>query len=123
MSRYLILVILNTPFVIAGLFNSLVKFKLSKISKRRFFYQSTIWLGIFVALLLAQPIYEFLFSNQLTESEPLSLFDVVQITGIVALLFVAHRTREKVEALEQRNQDLHQALSIKLSEFDKKHIK
>lgn len=115
MSRYLILLLINTPFIVAGLANSLVHYKLSKISRRRFIYQCSLWIIIFAGLALAQPIYEFLFSNDLTRTEPLSLFDVIQITGIIAVIFIAHRTREKLEALEQRVNDLHQELSITLA--------
>jgi hypothetical protein len=116
MSRYLILLLLNTPFIIAGLVNALVSYKLSKISKRRFMFQFVVCLVVFIGLASAKPIYEFLFSNNLTHTEPLSLFDVIQITGIIAIIFVAQRTRAKLETLERRVQDLHQELSIKLSE-------
>lgn len=115
-SRYLILLLLNTPFIVAGLTNALVNFKLKKISRRRFAYQALIWLLLFAGLASAKPIYEFLFSRNLTRTEPLSLFDVIQITGIIAVIFVAYRTRAKLESLEHRVRDLHQELSIKLSE-------
>jgi len=114
-SRYLILFILNAPFILAGLFNSLIAYKLRRISKRRFLFQLIFWLIILTGLAAAQPIYEFLFSNNFTQTEPLSLFDVIQITGIVVLAFAIIRARAKVESLEKRVQDLHQELSIRLS--------
>lgn len=116
MSRYLILLILNLPFIIAGLLNALVNYKLKRTSKRRFFLQTLLWLVILTGLAAAQPIYEFLFSNKLTDTEPLSLFDVIQITGIVFIFSIAVRTHNKLENLERRVQDLHQELSIRLSE-------
>ena len=115
MSRYLILVLLNTPLIIAGLLGALVDFKLGKLRRRKFIFQVVLWLLIFAGLIFAKPIYEFLFSNNLTQSEPLSLFDVIQITGIITVLFIANRSRIKVEILERRVQDLHQELSIILS--------
>lgn len=96
--------------------NALVSYKLAKISKRRFLFQSLFCVVIFIGLASAQPIYEFLFSNNLTHTEPLSLFDVIQITGIIALIFMTQRTRTKLETVERRVQDLHQELSIQLSE-------
>lgn len=95
--------------------NSVVNFKLSRISKRRLILQLLFWSLVFTGLAAAQPIYQFLFSNKLTDTEPLSLFDVIQITGIVAVFSIAIRTRAKVEILERRVQDLHQELSIRLS--------
>ena len=116
MSRYIILLILNAPFILAALLNALVDYKMHKISRKKFSVQFVLWLFILTGLALAQPIYKYLFSNNLTASEPLSLFDVIQITGIVFLLFVTNRTRTKAEAIERRLQDLHQEISIALSE-------
>jgi hypothetical protein len=116
MSRYLILILLNIPLVIAALMSALVEYKLGKISRKTFVRQIIIWAIIFTGIACAKPIYEFLFSNGLTQTEPLSLFDVIQITGIIYVLFMANRSRIKLELLERRLQDLHQELSIKLSE-------
>ncbi len=115
MSRYLLLVLLNTPLVLAGLLSALVEYKMDKISGKSFARQVVIWVVIFTGLASAKFIYEFLFSNGLTQTEPLSLFDVIQITGIIIVLFMSNRSRIKLEALERRVQDLHQELSIKLS--------
>jgi hypothetical protein len=115
MSRYLILIILNIPLVLAALLSALVEHKMGKLSRRSFIKQVIIWLVIFSGLASAKFIYEFLFSNGLTQTEPLSLFDVIQITGIIIVLFMANRSRIKLEALERRVQDLHQELSIRLS--------
>jgi len=114
MSRYLLLFLLNLPFIIAGLLNSLVTFKMKKISKTRFFLQTSLWIIILVGLAAAKPLYEWLFSNNLTVSEPLSVFDVIQITAIVIVFYIANRSMAKVSALEKRVQDLHQEISIKL---------
>ena len=115
MSRYLILLLLNTPLVLAALASALVDYKMGKYSKKRFIGQTMIWLTIFAGLASTQLLYEFLFSNHLTKTEPLSLFDVMQITGIIVVLFIANRSRIKLESLERRTQDLHQELSILLS--------
>jgi hypothetical protein len=114
-SRYLILLLLTAPFIIAALVNALVSFKLSKISRARFTFQCILWTLVFIGLASLRPIYQFLFSNNLTHTEPLSLFDVMQITGIVIVFFIANRSRAKIELLERRVQDLHQELSIRLS--------
>lgn len=115
MSRYLILLLLNTPLIVAALLSALVEFKMGQYSRRKFISQVVIWVIIFAGLASTSFIYEFLFSNRLTKTEPLSLFDVIQITGIIVVLFVANRSRIKLEALERRVQDLHQELSIRLS--------
>ena len=123
MSRYLILFILNLPFVLAALLSTLVDYKMGQRSRRASSVQTLVWLTILAGLALMQPIYQFLFSNKLTQTEPLSLFDVMQITGIILVLFMANRSRIKLELLERRVQDLHQELSIRLAEEPSKKIK
>ena len=115
MSRYLILVILNVPLIAAALLSALVDYKMGKFPRKTFIRQIVIWIVIFSGLAGAKFIYQFLFSNGLTQTEPLSLFDVIQITGIIIVLFMANRSRIKLETLERRVQDLHQELSIRLS--------
>ena len=116
MSRYVILVVLNLPLVFAALLSALVEYKTGKLSGKSFVRQVIIWLIILTGLASAKFIYQFLFRNNLTQTEPLSLFDVIQITGIIVVLFMANRSRIKLETLERRVQDLHQELSIRLSE-------
>lgn len=117
MSRYLILVILNTPLIAVALTSALVAYKLKHSTRKQFILRFVLWLGIFLGLIFAESIYIFLFSHQLTQTEPLSLFDVIQITGIIFTLFLANRAFIKADRLERRVQDLHQELSIRLSDI------
>jgi len=120
MSRYLLLLLLNLPFIIFGIVGAITQYKLGRSSHRRLAAAIAVWLSILVALLVAQPLYEYLYSNELTQTEPLSLFDVMQITAIVLVFYIANRTRNKLEATERRLNDLHQELSILLSEKNRK---
>lgn len=115
MSRYLLLFLLNLPFILAGLLSAVTTYKMKRSSRRRFAGQVMLWLIILIGLATAQPLYEWLFSHNLTESEPLSLFDVVQITGLVIVFYIANRSRMRIDNLERRVQELHQELSIRLS--------
>lgn len=118
MSRYLILVLLNLPLIIGGIMGALIDFKTNKISKSKFWFLTGLWLVILGGLAVAEPFYTYLYSRNLTETESMSLFDVIQFTGIIYILFMANRSRIKADVLERRVQDLHQELSIKLSEPD-----
>jgi hypothetical protein len=117
-SRYLILIILNAPLIIMGIMTSMVSYKMKRISRRRYIFRTTLWLTILTGLVFAEPLYSFLFSNNLTKSEPLSLFDVIQITGIILTFYIANQAYVKIDLLERRVQDLHQELSIRLSDKD-----
>lgn len=94
---------------------AITQFKLKKVSKKRMITQLLLWLCIAFGLALAQPIYKWLFDNHLTTTEPLSLFDVIQITGIVITFYIAYRARFKIDQLDKRLNDLHQEVSIIIS--------
>jgi len=115
MSRYFLLFLLNLPFVLMGLLSAVTQYKLGRSTKKHAISLISLWVIILVGLSLTEPIYSWLFANNLTVSEPLSLFDVIQITAIVIVFYIANRSIAKVAMLEKRVQDLHQELSIKLS--------
>jgi len=88
---------------------------MGKYSRKKYIGQTIIWLLILTGLASSKLIYDFLFANRLTHTEPLSLFDVIQTTGIIFVLFISNRSRIKLETLERRVQDLHSELSIKMA--------
>lgn len=115
MSRYLLLLLLNLPFILLAILSAITQYKLARSSKKRLVFQVTCWSLVLIGLASAEFIYTWLFQNELTQTEPLSLFDVIQITAIVIVYFIANRSRAKIEILEKRVQDLHQELSISIS--------
>jgi len=114
-SRYLILVILNTPLILIAILNAIVSYKLNHINFRRMIFKIVFWLTVATCLFFTETIYSFLYANGLTQTEPLSLFDVIQITGVILIFFLVNKLYVKVDVLEKRVQDLHQELSIILS--------
>jgi hypothetical protein len=98
-----------------AILTAITQYKLHKSTRRRMVTQVSLWLMVIIGLALAQPFYDWLITKSLTNTESLSLFDVVQITAIVIIFYIANRTRVKVEILERRVQDLHQELSIRIS--------
>lgn len=115
MSRYLLLLILNLPFILAAIVGIITQYKLGKISNQRLWVQLSLWLVALIGLASAGALYDWLFSHNLTDTESLSLFDVVQITAIVILFYIVNRARQKLDVLERRLNDLHQEISIRLS--------
>ena len=95
--------------------NAFVSYKMKHLSLRRLIYKVSFWIVVFIGLISAETIYNFLYSNNLTRTEPLSLFDVFQITGIIFVFFLVNKLYVKVDVLERRVQDLHQELSIRMS--------
>jgi hypothetical protein len=120
MSRYLLLLLLNLPFVMMAILSAVTQYKLNRITRKKMSIRVILWLVVVIGLALAQPFYEWLITHNLTDTEPLSLFDVIQITAIVIVFYITNRMRAKVEMFEKRTQDLHQELSIRLSQMDPK---
>ena len=118
MSRYLILVLLNIPLICAAILNAVVSYNMKHLPLRRMVFKVAFWIVVLASLVFAQPIYNFLYSQGLTRTEPLSLFDVIEITGVILVFYLVNRLYVKVDVLERRVQDIHQELSIKLSDLE-----
>ena len=114
--RYLILVLLNLPVILLALLNIVTQYKLRKVSKQRLQHQVLLWLVVLIVLVCSFPIYNLLSGKPLLDSSELSLFDIVQTTAIILIFYVVNRQRQRIEQNEKIIRDLHQELSIKLSQ-------
>lgn len=113
--RYLILVLLNLPIIILALVNIVTQYKLRKVSKSRFQHQLIIWGVLLVVIIASFPIYNLISGRPLFDATELSLFDIVQTTAIIFLIYIINSQRHRIESNERRVRDLHEELSIKLS--------
>lgn len=114
--RYIILVLLNAPIILLALFNIITQYKLNKVSRQRFRHQILLWSLILIVLVLSFPLYNYLIGKPVLDSAELSLFDIIQTTAIIVLMYVINSQRQKFERVEKTLKDLHQELSIKLSD-------
>lgn len=114
--RYIILVLLNIPVILLALMNLITKYKTGRISNRRFKVQILFWLLILAIVIISFPSYNYIVGNPVFVSNKLTLLDIVQTTAIVYLLYSINSQRQKLEWTEKRMRDLHQELSIRLSE-------
>jgi hypothetical protein len=119
--RYLFLILLNLPVILLALINIVTQFKLKKVTKERFRFQLILWIIVLIVLIASFPIYNLLAGHPLLDSRELSLFDIVQTTAIIFLFYVINRQRQKNEQHERMLRDLHQELSIKLSQTNGKN--
>ena len=113
--RYLILVLLNVPIILAALINIITQYKLRKVSVTRFRHQLIIWMVIMVVLIGSFPLYNIPIGHPPLDSSELSLFDILQTTAIILLFYIANNQRQRIDQNERRLRDLHQELSIRLS--------
>lgn len=115
MSKYLILAIFNLPFVIFGIISAVARYKESSLGRFSLALRLVFWISIGAGIIFAQQIYDFLVSNDLTNSTPMSLADVVLVTGVNFCLFLTIRVYTRLDHTERRLSDLQEKLSIILS--------
>lgn len=121
--RYLILVIINLPIVFLAFLNIITQYKMKRIDKERFIRQTLLWLIISLVLILAFPIYNLANGRAIFSSIELSFFDIAEITSIVFLFYTVNNQIRKLNNTERRLRDLHQEMSIVLSESELKNGK
>lgn len=112
MSRYALLVILVLPIAIYNILSSLVDYKTKTVSKRGAWLMSMLWVCIVVGLALSEEIYNFLFTRKLTETEPMSLFDVVAITAIIILTSAVIRLRAEFNNQNHKQTKIIEAMAV-----------
>lgn len=120
MDKYTILILLNLPFVLFGLLKAVVFYKEGVYGRLAFAIRVVFWLIIILGLFFAQDIYTYLVSQNLTDSAPISLADVVLVTGINLCLFLSIRLYSRVEQLEAKLFEMQEKLSIELSKKNKR---
>jgi len=92
---------------------------MKRVGKKHFQHQVILWLIILVVLICSFPFYNYLTGKPLLDSIELSLFDIVQTTSIIILIYWANSQRQKIDHAEKIIRDLHQEISIKLSVKEK----
>lgn len=79
-----------------------------------------LWAVLLVILIASFPLYNLLTGNPILDSNELSVFDIIQTTAIIFLIYVINTMRQKAEWNEKTIRDLHQEVSIKLSGYEDK---
>ncbi len=115
MDKYFLLIVLNLPFAVYGLFNVLLAYKLKHLRPGQTVIRVLFWLTIISGLLFTRSISDLLYNASLTDSPPLSIFDVILVTGIMISLSLIARAYGRIGELEDRITKLHEQISINLS--------
>lgn len=113
--RYLLLLLLNIPLVLLAILNTVTKYKMHRMSRRKFTRSILFWSSLLSLLVIALPLYNYSQHDTLFNSSSLTMLDIAQTTTIVYLIYVVNTLRQKVERIDKRTRDLHQEVSIMLS--------
>ena len=112
MSRYLIFFLMVLPIAGYGILSAAVDYHTKKTSKKGAVISTILWVVILVGVAFSEPLYDFLFSTHLTESEPISLFDVVALVSVVGIISYSMNLRSKLDAISMQQTKLIQAISV-----------
>lgn len=114
MSKYLLLVLINAPIVLIGVVRAVTRYKTkpARISKNKAVVETVFWLAIGIGLSFVEPLYNTLIQHNLTDSPPMSLFDVVLLTLFVFCLLMIVETNEELTALKKIVTRIHEKLAI-----------
>ncbi len=115
MDKYTILIVLNTPLALYGLFSVFLAYKMKRLRRPQMLVRVLFWLIILLAIWFVKPITDWLYSKSLTATPPLSIFDVFIITGVVICFLLIGRAYSRISETEERLNHLHEAVSIELS--------
>lgn len=116
MDKYVLLLILNIPFVLFGMLKAVMVYRTKSVDRLTFIFRMLFWILILLALIFAHEIYDYAYQHNWTDSSPLSLPDVILATGIMLCLSLCVRLYAKADALDKRLSDLHEKLSIQNSD-------
>ena len=114
--RYLVLLLLNLPIILLALLNIITQYKIGKIPRQRFRRQLVLWTLILIVIIGSFPVYNLIVGRPALDSTNLSAFDIVEVTAIIFRFYAVNDQIRKLDQTERRLRDLHQELSIKLSE-------
>lgn len=120
MDKYTILILLNMPFVIFGLLSAFGRFKDGLLGRMSLLLRLLFWGGIAAGIIFAENLYDFLVGKNLTDSPPLSLADVILVTGVSFCFFLSLRIYNRIDQMERRQTELQERLSIILSEKNRR---
>lgn len=115
-NKYALLVLINLPLLLIGVISAITNYKTGRISKQRCVIQVAFWLSVAVGLVFVEPLYNALVSRHLTESAPLSIFDVLLLTAVLFCLFLIKQANEKMALLSKKIARIHESLVISQAE-------
>jgi drug/metabolite transporter (DMT)-like permease len=112
MSRYVLLVLINIPLLLVGIVSALTSYNTRRISKKRCIAEVIFWFAVGVGMLFVEPLYNTLVRYNLTNSTPMSLFDMLLLTLILFCLLLIKSTNERTAYLHKKISRMHENVVI-----------
>lgn len=112
-NKYNVLIYLTAPVIILFFFRIIDNYKRRRISFKSMAILLLFWLILTTGLIFNKYLFDFIRSSKLSDSTPLSLYDVVQISLIIFLIYIAFRHSFKIEELKNKITKLNQEIALR----------
>lgn len=112
MSKYIVLILINLPLLLAVLIRTTADYKTRRITKNKYIVTTIVWVFVIAALCLIEPFYNILLRSGLTDSPSMSIFDVALLTLLVFAGYLLMRAKQDISELETRVSKLHERIVI-----------
>jgi len=112
-NKYNVLIYLTAPVLILFLFRIIDNYKRRKIGSKSMIILLASWIVLTTGLIFNKYLFDVIRSSKLSDSTPLSLYDVIQISFIVFLIYITFRHTFKIEELKGKVTKLNQEIALK----------
>jgi hypothetical protein len=111
-NKYAVLIIVSLPLLLIAIVGSITNYKTNRITKRRCIIDVVFWLLIGILLIFIEPIYNTLIRHNLTNSAPMSIFDVILLTIILLCMILIKQINVKLSQLNKKVSRMHENIVL-----------
>ena len=111
-TKYNLLIILSSPILMLFILRIYDNYKRKRISLRAGILLGLCWLILLIGVLFNKYVFEIILRSKLSDSTPLSLYDMIQIVAIIFLIYVAFRQSFKIEDLREKITKINEEIAL-----------
>lgn len=111
-TKYNLLIILSSPILMLFILRIYDNYKRKRISLRASILLGLFWMILLIGVLFNKYIFEIILRSKLSDSTPLSLYDMIQIVAIIFLIYVAFRQSFKIEDLREKITKINEEIAL-----------
>ena len=112
MNKYVLLVLINSPLILFAILMAVTSYKTGRSTRRRCTVLVVFWLAVGIGMVFVEPVYDLLVRENLTASPPLSVFDIILLSGLVFQLLIMVQLYDKLNTLSRKVSRMHMSMAI-----------
>ena len=112
MNKYVLLVLINAPLIMFAILMAVTSYKTGRSTRRRCTVLVVFWLMVGIGMLFVEPLYDLLVRENLTASPPLSVFDILLLSGLIFQMLIMVQLYDKLNNLSRKVSRMHEGIAI-----------